>query len=339
MNIYLNQGQQNNIYNSQNFGSRSQSLKKADDICRRVQQEFPVLSNTRLTGFSTIKSTTQNENYMYYARDVVCKYREYYDKNNSNMRHKLLKEISGMKNLRTGNCAELSDAAYIALKLNGVDDVKRIHLYAYDKETQNMRDLDHSVIGINFKLPKNYKYNDWSNPDKYVPPECRIYPQNDSIIVDAWAGFSEYGKNAESIYTTNKALIEANKKWPSYSDTLLRDGEELCYVPLSDSYNLKKNDYKYYGQKYPNLIIDKTKSVCRDNKIQKILKFICPFIENSDKDISQKRAFRFFEISPEIKDSIKFKHSLKGAPTEEEMNIKTQNYIKSVNEKYGIKTE
>lgn len=339
-NTYQYQPSGINKNNTPNFSARNKMLRDIDDICRGVIQEFPVVSNTKLKGYSSIKTNSKLAKFYDYAKEVVCKYREYYDRNTFNIRKKLLKEISGMKELKVGNCAELSDATFIALKLNGVKNAKVMHLFAYNKKYESMRDLDHSIVGVNFRLPKGYKHHNWICGENYFEPECRVYPQNDSIIVDAWAGITEYGKNITRVYKSNKALIESNKKegLPN-QDTLLKEGEELCFVPLPDYYKLKKKDLKYYALKYPKIIKDKNKKKLSDNLLQQLLTNICPSLRKHRKDITSKKRFKFSKISPEIKDEIKLKYSLKSTLSEGEINKRKQKYAELFQKRYGVELE
>lgn len=310
--------QNDTIYNKANlvnFTARNSLLRKADDVSRRVIHEFPVLSNSRLLGYETI---SESNPYLSYARNLVCEYRKYY-KEGVSPKKIYYRELYGMKELKTGNCAELADATFVALKLNGVEDVKRLNLYAYNTKTKSMRDLDHTVIGVNFELPKKYKYHQWIISENYVKPECRIYPQNSSIIVDSWSGFTEYAKQAGDRFKSDKALIESNKKGIYRNlETLLDKDEELCYLPLEDFEKFNKRDYDYFGQTYPDIVLDKNKA------------------KVSQKDVTQKRAYRVSKPHPLLKDELKHRFGLKGAITDDELQVKKQEYIDSVKEKYGL---
>ena len=322
--------------NTPSFGAVNPKMKELGDISRRVRLEFPALSNTKLMGFKNINSNIRNYNYLVYVRKLMSKYREYYNCS-TNARKVLLRELSGMKKMNIGNCGEMADATYIALKLNGVEDVKLVQLYAYDKSTGSMRNLDHTVVGINFRLPKGYKYHKWDSSEHRIDNSCRIYPQNDSIIVDTWAGFADYGKNAAEYYKSNRALIECNKLEYSPRNRLLYDSEELCYIPIKE-YKLKDMDFKYFEKTYPNLILDKNKSSSevKTNLFRRILNSAFGI---KQKDVTQRKKYKFDEMSDHIRAELRYNCGLKSAPTAEEMAHARAEYQKIINEKYNLKVE
>ncbi len=318
------------------FGAVNPKMKELGDISRRVSLEFPALSNTKLIGFKKICSNKNNYNYLLYVQKLMSKYREYYNCS-SNARKVLLRELSGMKNMKIGNCGEMADATYIALKLNGVEDVKLVQLYAYDKSTGSMRNLDHTVVGINFRLPKGYKYHKWDSSEHRIDSSCRIYPENDSVIVDTWAGFTDYGKNAAEFYKSNRALIECNKLEYSPRNHLLYDSEGLCYIPIKE-YKLKDMDFKYFEKTYPKLILDKNKS-SSEVKTNLFKRIINSTFGIKRKDILQRKRYKFNEMSEHVKTELKYNCGLKSAPTAEEMAHARAEYQKAINKKYNIKNK
>ncbi len=314
----INQYQQTSVNGTPAFQGRNHSLKNLDDVCRRVIQEFPVVSNTKLHGYNKVSKYKQ---YLFYTCDVMSDYRKYYKKS-SNPKKMMYKELAGMKQLRIGNCAELADATLIALKLNGIDDTKLLHLYAYNKKTGKLRNLDHSLVGVNFKLPKGYKYHKWLPSENHIEPETRIYPQRNSIIVDAWLGFSEYASVAGEKYKSNRTLIQMNKSGKRECfNTLLDKNEELCYVPLESYAKFKKRDYDYFGQTYPHIVLKKNV-----NNVGK-------------KDVRGKRAYKIKLPYPLMKAEAKNRYSLKGAISDEELKAKHKAYQNYIDKKYGLNKE
>ena len=261
MQITSNNIYQSNLKNCQpNFKSRSAALRDVDDIGRRVIKEFPVMySNSKLYRYNSLDKTEIGPKLKCFSEDLIKAMRRNYlipEDNDS----QLFRQLTDMKKYKAGNCGEIADLTKVALNLNGYEDVKCLDLYAYNKETKIMRSLDHSVAGINFKLPDKYQYC-YSSRTK-VDPKYRIYPQNDSIIVDTWLGKSEYAKQMGAEYNSNKALMHGtDKTWKPIEEgrTLLEENEELCYVPVCQPCFITKDGLSALGRKYENLILKKNK--------------------------------------------------------------------------------
>ena len=308
--------------NSQNFTSRSLALRQADDVCRRVMQEFPtVYSTTKLNRFSVLDKTRKYVNFQNFIGRIVGKYHINYT-NVDGLDAQLQKEISGMKQYKVGNCAELADAANIALRLNGYKDVKILNLFAYNRSTKKMRDLDHTVAGIDFKLPEKYEYCKYLLFSKNIEPKYRIYPQKDSIIVDPWAGFCEYGKNATEKYNSRRDLIKGLKTYPRYvleGETLLKPDEELCFIPVYEDNYVKQELLPSYGKEYYGLILPKNRNNVDLDKAKPLI----PFDGLSKCDV----------------ESYKIKFGLKSAMNLDDFHEMTQARINEIKEKYGVNSD
>ena len=248
MNIYtsINYNLNNNIP----YTSRNKEIKEIDKVCRVVINEFPVLSNSKFNSTISVSKSPRVKNYVDYLSNLIYKTRihAYIGRTPQD---KLFREIANMKNYKAGNCGELSDAAYVALKLNGYEDVKILDLFAYNKKTKSMRPIDHTVVGVNFKESENGGYDfvhTYNN--KYLMAQdrykYRTYPDNKSVIVDPWMGFVDYGKASSEKFKANKAL-----------KVDLDADEELCYIAHKDVFNLEDKDMEYFKNEYPNLIKNK----------------------------------------------------------------------------------
>ena len=238
------------------FGARSLPYKKADAVCRRVMNEFPIVNSfTRLLKFSSITKSKSFGRVEEYLTDLTVKFRDYYDV--ENMSKYFSREILGMKKHKVGNCNEIADATYMALKMNGYEDVKPLWLYAYNPKRKIMRDLDHVVVGINFRTPKGYKYKD--GDPIFMSPQHRIYPQKDSIVIDSWAGFTEYGRNLKNKYHRKELLLGLRKD--TKVKPLLKTGEELCFVPVEPEERMPDNLIPFFRNLFPQLSLTEKSGV------------------------------------------------------------------------------
>ena len=308
--------------NSQNFTSRSLALKQADDVCRRVMQEFPtVYSSTKLNRFSVLDKTREYVHFQNFVGRILGKYHSNYI-NAKTIDAQLQKEITGMKQYKVGNCAELADAVAIALKLNGYKNVKILNLFAYNKKTKKMRDLDHTVAGIDFKLPEDYKYCSYLQFSNDIEPKYRIYPQKDSIIVDPWAGVSEYAKNATEKYNYRRDLIKGAKNYPKYvleGETLLKPDEEICFVPVYGDNYIKQELLPSYGKEYYGLILPKNRKNIDLSKAKPLI----PFVGLSKCDVE------YYKIN----------FGLKSAMALDDFRAMTQSKIDDIMKKYEVNND
>ena len=239
---------QNNMYQQPTFTSRSASLRRTGDVCRRVMNEFPIVNSyTRLFKYGSRtknKSLNKMEDYLSVLTD---KFRDYYDIDNLNK--SFFREIIGLKKHKIGNCHEIADATYMALKVNGYEDVKPLWLYAYNPKRKVMRDLDHVVVGVDFRTPDGYKYKE--GDPIFMSPKHRIYPQKDSIVVDSWAGFAEYGRNLAERYNRKELILGLRKD--TKVKPLLKEGEELCFVPVEPEERMPESMIPFFKNLFPQL--------------------------------------------------------------------------------------
>lgn len=138
-----------------------------------------------------------------------------------------IKIIEYLKNEKIGNCLEDAMLSEIVLKLNGVKNVSRIHMYNLVNGGEKV--VDHSVCLIN-------------PPD--VPFEKgHFHPK--SIIVDAWSGKCDFAENMLRDYRNTRGKffrVKGNKK------TIYEPAKE---IPISNS-DLEKIKNEYPQLIYPN---------------------------------------------------------------------------------------
>ena len=86
-----------------------------------------------------------------------------------------------------------------------------------------------------------------------MSPKYRIYPQKDSIVVDSWAGFTEYGRNLKEIYNREELLRGLRKDADAKS--LLKEGEELCFVPVEPEERMPETLFPFFKKFFPQLLL------------------------------------------------------------------------------------
>lgn len=233
----------NQSHSTPYFKSRNISIRKADEICRRVHQEFPVYSNTALERFNNSDSNNDCFNFISYVSSQISELRNYYSISNEPSVN-VFKMLPGLKKTRVGNCYEQASATCAALELNDYKDASTLYLYAYNPKTNVIKDLDHVVSGVNVKLPKNYKY--WNGIDN-VETKHLIKPNNDAIILDTWSGFADYANQAFVKYQSGKYIAEQ-----------LEEGDKLMLLPQY-KLNLSGTEKKHLTALYPKLLLNENK--------------------------------------------------------------------------------
>ena len=208
------------------FTSKNLFTREIDTIARRVHLEYPTLSNTALKRFSVKDKTKQNQQFLTFISAYINKLRNYYTNSNSKI-ERIIKIIKGVEKTKIANCNEQAILTAIALKLNGYKNIQLYSIHAYNKDTGIIKNMDHLVVGINIKKPKDYIEKLPSEP---ISIEHLISPNNQSIIVDNWAGITE---DANSYLTKCKGEINLNKK--------LSGKEKIMLFPYDD---LNISDYQ-----------------------------------------------------------------------------------------------
>lgn len=266
---------------SQNFTSRKAVVRELGDIVRLTRREFPMASNTHMEHFLNIMNPVVWPMYRY-ADALVGEIRGFaITSKEGNIR--LIKTFDSMKNLKVGNCCEYAQATYLACKLNGYKDVKYLALYAYNPKTKLIRDLDHAVVGVNFKDPTRVKVGDATIP---------IYTRNkEGVILDSWTGYTDFERNATSNYKQDKIFGK------------LDPDEYLCYRESAKMDALNRDDYLYLKHKYPKLS-KKQKFSLKDKLRWWVI---------------DKKQYDFDPLGTNIKQVYKHNYNFKGALTSDEL--------------------
>ena len=229
--------------NKSAFTSRNIEIRKADEIVRRVHKEFPVYSNTSMQRFKTLNNTKSTKRLYRAITDLITELRSFY--NISTDRANFFRMLAGIKESRVGNCFEQARLTEAALLMNGYKDVRKFFLFAYNPQNGMVKDLDHTLVGINIKLPPYYLIRNVNND--FVSPESLILPNNKSIIVDRWAGIADDSRTALTKYKGNVHL--STHPNPNYK-ILLLPAEKASFEP---------GDILYLKKHHPNLLLDENK--------------------------------------------------------------------------------
>ena len=236
----------NNQSYNKNFTARNPEIRKADALCRLVNKEFPFFSNTKIDEFlpnDKAREKLNSNKRLYGYRNFISKgvaiLRDYYGEE-SKYNKWVFKLFNGVKKSKFANCGEISQITNTVFELNGIKNTRTCALYAVNKETKEVRDLDHSIVMQGLKFPRKYKYYDLNILVDY---EDLIKPDKKNIVIDSWAGFADYSDNAFLKYR-NKPYFEKP----------LTEKEEIRILPYPQK-ELKNQDIQYIKQTYPELLL------------------------------------------------------------------------------------
>lgn len=254
--MYIASNNYNNFKsNTPTFGSRNQLIRTADNVCRNVNREFQIFSNTRLDKFSSCDYEISFLRYKEALGDIINAYRWFYSL--EEYPQKIFKMLDGMKSFKAGNCDELANATCVALKMNGFKDARVCYLYSYNPKTKKVCDLDHSVTVLNLGLPKDYGFASTDNLPSYKE---LLKPNNKTLVIDTWAGFADSSRGAVVRYNTDVPLsVKLNK------------GENIMFLPLKDI-PMTDKELEFLKYKYPKLLLKDSKCKLTDEDIENFQK-------------------------------------------------------------------
>ena len=207
-------------YQQQNFCSRNRVIRKADDIVRAVNEEYPRVSKSIVEGFHKspqLEGVKDNLAYKTLRLRAAVSNGRFFALTPEDM-VKILPNM--VKRFKIGNCFESAELCAIGAKTNGINDFRIGTVLSSESG-----DLDHAIVLVNDKKP---------------------------YIMDAWLGFADYVPNAIERYkkefhmhfdtsnTTTEKLRIITKPSKSYEEAMLE--------------RIPETKLKQY---FPNLVIDK----------------------------------------------------------------------------------
>ncbi len=151
----------NHSKNTFQFASRNIVIRKADDIARTVNREFPRVSLSRINSYRNEPSAYL----LYKYKDKLQKMRNYKGAKFNNAKsplEKLLAFFIPISERKIGNCAESAQMTMILAKLNGIENCSMARLKTLDGFS-----LDHQVVIVNDKNP--YVIDSWLGFADYLP--------------------------------------------------------------------------------------------------------------------------------------------------------------------------
>lgn len=211
-----------NNNNNIQFTSRNKTIRFADDIVRKVNQEFPRISASRVDDFSSIISRTGYQKSLWSRINRMRDDREKIFKRCYGIFEKYHSLINPIKKLKLGNCSESTHLTTLVARLNGIKNCFPARMYSPEGF-----DFDHSVLYVNDEKP---------------------------YVMDAWLGFADYLPEARLRYQKEfRKHFEFNL---SDSENIIFPKSQSVYSNFL-SQELSNEEMIVLKLLFPNLLIKK----------------------------------------------------------------------------------
>ena len=191
------------------FNARNPKIRFADDLARKINQEYPRQSATKM---ECLKNA---QNYPEAINDLRLSIRVMREDRKSNVRFfastsELVERLfNTIKKHKKGNCGESAELTLISSKLNGIENCIKACI-----ENPYGGDFDHAVVLVKDKKP---------------------------YIIDAWLGFADYVPNAIKRY---QGEFRKYFEFDQYGEKMLIK-EDFHYlnekIPPKELNKIKKN--------------------------------------------------------------------------------------------------
>ena len=202
-----------------NFTSRNKKIRRAEDITRKVNNEYPRVASSRIDDYQNI------DKFMGLKRrytDRIIQLREDID-DEEDFFADTLDNIKVLPRLvserKIGNCAESTVLAGIAAKVNGIENFEAVGF-----DSSDSGEIDHVALLV----------NDKKNP----------------YIIDAWLGLADYVPNVIEKYKgeySNLLELDGNND----------EKIELVPIPWGKMARIQKVSKKELQEAFPQLVLPK----------------------------------------------------------------------------------
>lgn len=216
------------------FQARNAEIRYADDIVRRINNQFPRISLSRVDDFikSRPQKVTQGQrDFLKNKSDLwrnVRNARPQYDKNPIGyIKH----VVASVFNLKLGSCGESGSLGKLGLAVNNIEGT-RVTLKGFNGP-KCKTDMNHCIVIV--KMAKDAKLHDY-----------RTFGDK-AYVVDPWMGFVDYVPNAFKRYEA------------AYSDDFKMGVIDTLGVDIND-FQIDNNTKELVLKNFPDLKIpDKVK--------------------------------------------------------------------------------
>jgi len=163
--------------NNLNFTSRNATIRFADNLVRKINNEYPRISTTKLECFRRSKNYNKLLDLLWDKIDTFRDAIKDFTKKGTLKKNKIKNILFLIKNQKLGNCNESSFLSFIAAKANGIDNCMLAYL-----ASPKGYDYDHSIVLVDDEKP--YIIDSWLGFADYVPNAIKRYQKEFNIFFD-----------------------------------------------------------------------------------------------------------------------------------------------------------
>lgn len=258
------------------FSGRNPEIKKAQQILHKIKSEFPA-SSSYLADLLAQKSKLKSEdpNAFIKMSDIIETLNitknigaQLTTKNLATLRrvqghftdndYKYCDSfVWGVKKFHVMNCKENAELAFLIAKMNGYKNIHCINL-AKELPDGTFADLDHTVLLINQKLPKNIE-----KLDKFyiqdLTMDSAFIPSRKSIVIDPQFGIVDYWENAIQDYKSIfPRMFDVKQLWAGAKEEVIKSPKDI-------------REFKY---SHPEFIINQFEKENKPNLFDKIINYL-----------------------------------------------------------------
>ena len=212
-----------------NFKSRNETIRFADSIMRKVKENYPVISATRVDCFQYVHSSYNLEVRLHGRCNIMRKETVLNFDAAKTLDEKILSLVLPIKKYHSANCGEFGLLSAIASKVNGLKNSYPVIVKTFEGKT-----LDHAALYVKDKKP---------------------------YIIDSWLGFADYVPNTATRYRT-EFLRFFDGLWINDKVVFVKQNNQYCNYINEITSDEQINTLKIL---FPELIINKPAKISQKN--------------------------------------------------------------------------
>lgn len=209
-----------------NFTSRNRTIRLADDIVRKVNNEFPRVSPSNLDDRECLRGNLHSVKSLSYKLSILRRQRKLRFFNSYGFQNILKSVVDPIKTMKVGNCGESADLSYLAARANGLKNSYRADLVSPAGDC-----YDHAVVIVDEKGKNPY-------------------------VIDAWLGFADYLPKAIERYQKDFRQHFDFEKFKTDKIEIVRS--EYKYQKVRDFYDREftVEEVEMIRKMYPQMLLD-----------------------------------------------------------------------------------
>ncbi len=198
--------------NSISFTAKNPTIRFADDIAKRVNKYYPMVSSSKISWFNNADKFETL--YKRYEKKIenIRDMQNYYFRLDNGFKEALQLFTLPIKKMKVGNCGEAAILSEIAARANSIRDCFHAKV-----STKSGNDFDHAVLLVK-NNNKPYIIDSWLGFADYIP---RVIEKYKSEYSQYFVGLNE--EKIKFIPIEGCATYIFTKMFPNYSEKNLKN--------------------------------------------------------------------------------------------------------------------